>query len=93
MEKPPPERMPDHLDPHRWADFIPDNLLIPEYIEDDRIEGYTRHAGRRALNVARSAFLAPLVTRPLGVSQIEWMSAHGLKYSDTGSDKAKALGL
>ena len=81
------DRMPARLTD--WEDFVPDGFTFQEGDTDA-----TRWAaGRRALRAARHEFLSSLTVRPKGVSSFEWLTAHGLTWSDVGKDAAKSIGL
>lgn len=74
--------MPDGLEEIRASSFPSGEVERAEW-----------NVARRARRAARAEFLATVTVRPAGVSEMEFLQAHGFKYLDRGSPKISHLRL
>ena len=88
--------MPKELLWSNLAAFIDESLPLPDSFtvaSESFIRGWRKIQASRALSDARADFLAPLRIRPQGVSDYEYLAAHGLTLDALGSPAARAIGL
>ena len=88
--------MPDELSWRNVSAYISENSSIPLWIDrtsPGAVFAYQKFQACRALRVARFAFLATLKVKPSGVSDYEFLIAHGLTLEALGTERARRIGL
>ena len=88
--------MPEVLLWRNLAAFIDETMPLPDSLTgagESFIRGWRKIQASRALHDARADFLAPLRVKPEGVSDYEFLTAHGLTLEAQGTFAARAIGL